>query len=437
MKLGLLTSLGDLKTALTLLHQETQEISSRPLPKFDRLERVIVSLGQAAPKKPPLCPNEYLAQWRELLKGTRDHLEWRVVRALCWEPEAATDPRFQRYLDRFWPEIFSRPLQGLIRAYHLYWSSVLAQGEAVSHVRQRLERYSGAKFFLRRWQKKAAMLLGPEGAKQFSEEVIRQNASVKAACLDWHLDEQTNYVAIAAEEAIRRYLNVPSLNTRAHETLPALLSWEKWPPEKFKQVVGEAILHKLADNDGQFRQILIDKLLSDSRLHDPRLSTNRVRWAGVLEPAQRKFIQWLSREDIVFFFEHVLQKGRDRHRRKDFWLPYVAAMVQSRPLLDTKDEARLTSEIRKDRNFGRAQSGTSSFLLDFGSIVAVEFREAGAIYFYDASTFRAIVADFWQSGRFNVNNLKRQDKALERIKHVAGWQAKARSFLAQHGIRPI
>jgi hypothetical protein len=436
MNTDLRASLADLRTSLRQLHHETEAVSARHLPNLSRLEQVILSLGQGEPKKPLLCPDEYLRQWREWLDGKRERLEWRVVRALCWEPEAATDMRFQNYLDRFWPDIYSRPLQGMIRACHLRWSPEFCQSEAAGRVRQRLESYRGVNGLLLRWQKESALLLGSKGAEQFSEEIIRHQASVEATCQDWKLDEQTSYVAMAAEEAVRRCLNTPSLSSHAYETLPVLLKWERWL-ERYKSIVSDAILHNLANVDGRYQQALVDALLGDSRLGDPRLQSvhERDQWMGIRKEARQRFIQWLSREDIIFFFEHVLPKGKDKHRRKDFWLPYVSSMIQSRPLLNNEDETRLSLEIRRNRRFGRIRGGRSAFLLDFGTIIAVEFQKDGRVYFYAASVFDSLVHKFWQGFSFDAANLKQESKALKCIRHIEGWQAKARNFLSLHGIR--
>ena len=46
-------------------------------------------------------------------------------------------------------------------------------------------------------------------------------------------------------------------------------------------------------------------------------------WLGI-QVARQRLLQWLSRADIHFFFEHVLPKGTDPHGRKTFWLKYVS-----------------------------------------------------------------------------------------------------------------
>ncbi|HEX9002436.1 MAG TPA: EH signature domain-containing protein [Blastocatellia bacterium] len=433
---NLLSSLGELRRSLALLKSETRTAAERPAPKFERLKSVIEQLGQTETIRPLPCPEEYLKQWQEMLAGRRAGLEWRAVRALCWEPKAATDLRFQRYLDREWPPLRARALQGMIRACHMRWSPEFAAGPVVERVRQRLNNYDGGNRLLKRWQPSAEMLLGAQGAVEFAKEIIRHQASVAEACRDWRIDEQTAYAAEAAEAAFQHFLTTNAPNLIAEESLTRLLRWNNWPAERFKRVTGKAILHRRAETNETYRQMLVNCLLNDPRLGDPRLQASR--WSGVAEEAKKRFIRWLSREDIVFFFDHVAGYG-DPHGRRDFWLRYISTLAQSRSLLKPDDEFRLSSELRRRQgavSYGRIKGAASAFLLDFGKIVAIEFHPVGAIYFYEREQFNQIIPHFWQQQGFSESNIKRQWLAKERIPHIGDWQYKAATFLAQYGIRP-
>ncbi len=414
------------------LKSETKAAAERPAPRFERLESAISNLNQTQTIRPLPCPDEYLKLWQEMLAGQRTELEWRAVRALCWEPKAATDLRFQRYLDREWPPLRARALQGMIRACHLRWTEVVAS-PVVGRVRRRLESYDGANRLLKRWRQSVAVLLGAQGAVEFAKEIIRHQASVAEACRDWRIDEQTAYAAEAAEAAFQHFLTTNAPNLIAEESLTRLLRWNNWPAERFKR---KAILHRLAETNETYRQMLVNCLLNDPRLGDPRLQATR--WSGVAEEAKNRFIRWLSREDIVFFFDHVAGYD-DPHGRRDFWLRYIGTLTQSRSLLKPDDEFRLSAELRRRQgavSYGRIKGAASAFLLDFGKIVAIEFHPVGAIYFYEKEQFSQIVPHFWQQQGFSESNIKRQWRAKERIPHIGDWQYKAVAFLAQHGIRP-
>ncbi|MBO0801053.1 MAG: hypothetical protein J2P31_19730, partial [Blastocatellia bacterium] len=185
------------------------------------------------------------------------------------------------------------------------------------------------------------------------------------------------------------------------------------------------------------RSALIKFTLNHQKLGDPRWDATS--WAGVSEEARIRLVQWLSRADIVFFFDHVL-RGDDPHGRRKFWLQYAASLRQSRPLLRSDDEIRLSKEIRRSRggntSYGRVTGAASSFILDFGSVVAIEFSTTSAIYFYDRETFNEIVPNLWQRYNFLESNLKVKERARGWVAHHPDWEIEAASILARYGIRP-
>ena len=433
------TMLDDLKRTLSRLRTETKTFSEREPPKLEKLQEAIAGLEQDKTAKHIFCPDEFFRYWQELLAGQRPSLEWRVVRALCWQPQIAADIRFHYYLDQAWPELNPRALRGLIVSCHTRWSKELANSPVVERVRQRLANYSGKTRALVRWRGAAAMILGVNGAQEFGQEIIRQSASVTNACKEWQINEQSDYIIAAMEEAVNVCLSADKSDSYDIQYLIGLLRWKYWPAESFKRVIGYALTHYFAQVDEDWREHLMAFVLGDPRLGDPRLQSKN--WVGISEEAKKRFIQWLSKGDIVFFFDHVLG-SYDPHRRRDFWLRYVGSLVQSRPLLRYKDETRLAHEIRRKQgalaSYGRVKGKASSFLLDFGSIIAIEFSCLGAIHFYNRQTFNTIVPEFWQRSDFSEPNLKQPKVAAGRIVHDEDgrWQPEAATILAQHGIRP-
>src|SRR5262245_57856816 len=309
-ELDLRSSLSELKQALDRLRFITRTVSESCPPKLDRLEQAVAILGQDKAAERVLCPREYLQQWKDHLGGMRPSPEWRVARYLCWEPEVVTDIRFHDYFDRNWPDIRSRSLQGMVRGCHVKWTTELANGSAVERVRRRLERYQGVNRLLTRWRDASAMLLGPNGAQVFAREILRRQLSIHDACEDWKLDEQSGYVAAAAEEAANILLSGEISEADANPHLLELLRWGNWTSEKLKRVVGKSILHSLSEASESWRGALITFILNHRGLGDPRLDPTR--WAGVPEEARKRFVQWMSRADIGFFFDHVL-RGNDPH----------------------------------------------------------------------------------------------------------------------------
>jgi hypothetical protein len=285
------------------------------------------------------------------------------------------------------------------------------------------------------------MLLGPQGHCLFADALLAAQAPIKTYCDEWAIEESSQYVLEALRQAVRacqkRFGHETALQTYL---LTTLLLWAGWPVQDFQAVIGATILHPVTTREPGLQEALIKTVLSDPRLGDPRLPRNTKNWLGIQE-ARQQFLQWLSRADINFFFEHVLPRGKDPHDRKDFWLQYVPRVLMSRPLLNRDDEGRLrvTMQSRQEQmgHFGRIHGTTSAFLFDFGPLVIVEFSQAGnACYLYEKPNSGKVIVDFWAPHGFTVAGLKNRDLATHTMRHRAGWQLTLAHLLAQYGIRP-
>lgn len=437
----LLSALESLKIVARELKQEIEQPSSRRNSPLERLRVAINTLGQIKPARRVVVPQDYLRQWQEFLAGERERLEPRAVRYLCWEPEVATNERFQDYLDREHTDLSARSLQGLVRSCHARWSSTFATGPVAAKVRRRLRSYQGANRFLSRWKDALPLILGSRGAEDFADDMVKNLHPIKSHCDAWGIEEQSSYIQQAVQHAALRSRERLAQDIRlSHYLLKEILSWTVWSIEKFKAEVSAAILHPVTSE--AFRESLIAFVSQDHRLGDPRLPRNRPNWLGVADEARRRLIEWLSRADINFFFEHCLPRGADPHGRKPFWLRYVSRVAMSRPLLDWEDKARLQAVLRQSRDqvghFGLIEGTTSAFLLDFGPVVVIEFSRAGnACHIYEKRVSEKVVPDFWTVQPFTIYRLKQRSLCVERVVHRIGWQQEMTSILARYGIRPV
>jgi hypothetical protein len=87
-------------------------------------------------------------------------------------------------------------------------------------------------------------------------------------------------------------------------------------------------------------------------------------------------------------------------------------------------------------HFGRVRGQTSAFMLDFGTLLVVEFSTVGAAYVYEKHATSEVIADFWALQPFSESQLKQRQLCLERIVHRPGWQGEMAGILARYGIRP-
>ena len=444
MKIDLLDSIRDLKRAGTdfvyARSPSQQEVHDVLAP----LQNAITNLGKSKAARPLRSPDECLNHWREYLQGSRTVLESRTVRYLCWEPDIATDPRFYSYLKSSAQDLNARSLQGLIRSCHARWSDLNGDSPIVSYIRDRLERYQGSNRLITNWAQSTSMILGNEGPQNLSEEMLERKSTIRELCEEWFLDEQTAYITktarCATDRCRERMRKDPTLG---RYLIAALLPWQGWSVNDFKVEVAQAILHDISSSDSQFRSSLLKLILNNDRnlLGDPRLPSNFARWAGASEEARMRVVRWLSGGDIIFFFKHVMRDSEDRNGRKKFWLNYVNACHQSRPLLNRADLERLRPQLKKITDYSGSHGfitggGNSAFLLDFGSVLAIEFNNVGACYIYQKRNIPHIVPDFWTGNPLRETDLKQRYFAVQRVLHNSGWQSELQYILAQYGIRP-
>jgi len=342
--------------------------------------------------------------------------------------------QFKDHLEEKGIPLTARFIQGLVYSCHERWSPAFATSEIAVWVLEAIQEYEGANLLLRRWKDAAEMILGAHGHAAFAELLVETEKKIDEFCEAWRVSETSAYTRDAIEFA--------STYCRDHATpspyfLEELLPWSLWPLENFKSEISKTIL-SATEKGPSFVEALQRFVRGDERLLDPRLPRNAKNWTGISDTARLLFIQWLSREDIKFFFDHVLPKGHDPHGRKNFWLLYEGRIHKSRPLLNPKDEARLRLIPWQSRtaigNFGRIKGATSAFLLDFGSILVIEFSETGnACHVYERLHVESVVPEFWATRPFV--SLKRPEICIERIVHRDGWQEEMAALLARYGIR--
>ena len=381
---------------------DSQAKQSLGEPRLERLNAAVASL-ESAPKavRAPVGIEEYARQWREYLDGKLESMGTRAIRNLCWHVETATDDTFQYYLKRQNHNLSFFALQGLVRSCHAFWSPEFAAGSVVKAVRGHLEEYEGHNRLLVKWKHSSIMLLGLDSAQRFGDAMVKESVTVKTFCQSWGVADDSRYVQTALTHAVEGCRREMERVQRLRDyLLNQLLSWQRWSPDEFKQEVLKTVLHP-STQDESVREAVSRFVLQDARLGDPRLPLYQGNWAGIPE-AKARVVEWLSQFDIIFFFDHVLPtRGRDPHGRKQFWLRYVKRVTKSRPLLNWEDRVRLETVLKAKReeakDSGRIDGLTSAFLLDFGSIVVVEFSAPGnACYF---TTKRSSTKSCRSSGR--------------------------------------
>lgn len=410
---------------------------------FQRLKTVVAKLGTQASSRPPYS-ERYIQQWTDFEAGKSGNIEQGAARYLCWESEIATTEKFLTYLQQFEIELNRRSLEGLVRSCHNKWEGSFPESPQVAKVRRFLDKYDGPSPVLIRWKSHLTAILGKDGPRLLAKELIEKDRTLKDHLDQWYLEAKSPFVRQLVATATtlgRQRLDAPT--DRLLEILfNELLPWTNWRISDLKKEIAEIILHRACTGKNQD---LVQAFVLEHRelLGDPRLPANRRKWAEMPDGAKNKVLQWLCRQDIYFFFDHVYQDRKDPHHRKEFWLRYLEHCVASRPLLGSNDAVRLRTILQRDRSkvghFGNLRGGdNSAFLLDFGSITVVEFSKVGACFIYENRSFANIV-DFWQSS-FSETELKDPLRCLKRIVHHItaniDWRIEAQRTLAMKNVRP-
>jgi hypothetical protein len=216
----------------------------------------------------------------------------------------------------------------------------------------------------------------------------------------------------------------------------------------------ELITSRRAEQRAEFRNMIVNALLTHQRFGDPRIDV--ANWqSSDLKEARAVFLGWLSVEDIRTFFEVILTPGSDKHGRKDFWLRYERKIKMSRVFISNNDSRRRREQLEdlasRGRQYGDVNGSTSVFVLDLGAVVAVEFSAVGnALYLYTKEKFRRIMPDMLvpqttlsllknaelaiPSRRNNRVAQRYQHRAFVGFSHVDGWQSTVQRELETHDI---
>ena len=432
-----LRALRDLCSSLDMLRAPEQRALYLQTPKLLRLNQVIAGLGQERPARAPVTPREILDRWEDFAAGRTKELEARSVRYLCWEPRVGTDESFHAFLNRRGlTALGTRSLQGLVRACHSRWSAELARGPVVRSIRAAVDKYTGPNRVLGKWRTASELILDSGGPAQLGSRMSNKLQSPKELFDELHIDGQSPF----AVEVVRQSLAFCRDRLESNERLlpfmcQTLFSWANFPVDQFKIEVGNCILHR-SSKVSRVENTLRDALRLDQRLGDPRVPARQKNWFGIAPEARLKVIEWLSRYDIIFFFEHAFPRREDKHGRRAFWLDYVSRIEASRALLNPDDRAGLKDQLKKEGTFGFIWGDNSAFILDFGRVVAVEFNRVGACYVYEKRAWLELVPDLWGASSFTESKLKDKARCTARIPHVPGWQDDLRTALARQGVRP-
>jgi hypothetical protein len=329
-------------------------------------------------------------------------------------------------------------------SYHEAWTPNAGHIEDI--LERSLRTLPKSRGIVGKWRNEPKELVGPDAPDRFAEACAKSRVSITARLAGWGLSASSNFARQAASRLAQRLTSPKNAEACLEFSLKTffpqdnlLLDPAAWGLA-FDRLVGCETLPKAGDT----RQRLIDLALKTRGLTDPRLRQGE--WANVPERARERILQWLSEEDLRFFFDLLLEDQADPHRRREFWIRYVDHAVRSRVVIGRKDEKRLFPELQEIRARGRtyaqmrgaggANDHVSAFIMDFGDVTIVEFSQPNSACYIYANDPADPYLDLSRP-EFEWHELKNR-RAGNHHSHVhppSRWHGKFEGELARHGIR--
>jgi hypothetical protein len=309
-----------------------------------------------------------------------------------------------------------------------------------------LAAYKGRNPMLGRCREHRLLVFSAMGAKNLGRTIIEKEHRPKTMLDHFGIEVTTNLGKAAIVESIRSFVSnlgqekgAATFKRQLDYAISRLLSLDV-PAESFYFGASELILHPNA-LDVESHHSLREYIMKNDRLGDPR--ENRANWAMVKPEAKDRFLSWIAKEFIVYFFNHVLPDNNANRRRKDFWLKFVRQLADFQVALSDQDQRCLRAksvdgEIPLSARVDHPT--TSAFLMRFrgtwgNEIIVVEFSKTGnAAHKFGAKQFESDAGSL-RSKWFRFSDLKHKIDD-NRILHVGDrWERTAYDKMAEWGIR--
>jgi hypothetical protein len=409
-----------------------------------KLRKTIALLDDVQALGGPLgVSDDLIEKWTVLLaERNTSALSWKEIRNLCWEPKIATQPEFLDLIEVNQKALSSSAIQGLIFSYHSEYTGTSSNSRLEEFLRLLIEERGQYVPSLAVWRTQIDALVGGAASENMSERITRPGVSFTQSFETFRIYPNTSFASHAANRSIYRYVNLfSSMNVDSIEHFyKEIITAPIIGRDTFKAVISRLILNPIHEQNEDLRTRLLAYIITNSGLRDPRIQIEG--WIGIDEQARQRVIQWLSSQDIDFFFGLLIGR-EDPHRRRSFWMGYVSKVYRSRALLCTRDRDTYQRQLReletRGTSYGNLKSAPSSaFILDFGKLVVVEFSTVGRVYLYTPSVFNRIMPNFW-SRECTSTALKNPELAIESITHHRHnpelWQDKVRNIMSRYGVR--
>lgn len=420
-------------------------------PVINARDNLRVQVGTVKLSVPPLDPKRVWERF-EKNRGDLDKLNGLEIRTLCAADEFATKPIFVQALES--QPVYlknGRCLYAMANSYFARWREMEAPEQLEELLKNAINRYPRKNPVVERWRS-AQSLFSAKAAEALAEFVANRRSNVNTVLKLQYVGAATRLAVLTraktAEVAARRFRQSESSTDEV--TNLSYLQWmiqgvltDPLLPGALHHAVSSLILSRSAEKSESFQQTLRTYIQHHPRLGDPRLRQCMPNWRDMEADAQQRFLSWLAKENILFFFDTILPRNDENRRRADFWLRYHKQIKDFQVAISEQDSWKLKankSHTDLPLHSRVTQGATSAFLIQFRGYetdyIVVEFSETGnAAYIYDRATFESTNINL-RTPQFQLNRHLKHERWPHRILHLGGWEFSARQKLAELGILP-
>ncbi len=374
------------------------------------------------------------------------------VRTLCCAPETALQPEFINALKRSPDKLKQdRSLFGLVINYFAVWRQMPDPCLVENLLCNVCTSYRGGNPALKKWSS-SKHLFSEQSASFLAGEICSDQKSVDEVLKTYFVDPITKLgLSARASSACLAAQNLRHVEAYRDEAWS--LDYLRWMIERifsdntsadsFSEAISLLILSESAKRSETFRLALSAFIRNDKKLGDPRLRESAPNWRPMKPEAAQRYLSWLAKDSILFFFNTILPDTNENRRRKDFWLRYHNCIKDFQVAVSEEDFWKVKSGHKASEviSYSRVDHPTTSaFLMQFEGygkrFLVVEFSETGnAAYIFQLEEFLSLGVSL-RTPRFDLKKHLKYNKE-HRIFHSGSWEAKAVYSLAmEFGIRP-
>ena len=314
-----------------------------------------------------------------------------------------------------------------------------------SFVKMHLANYNGRRKFVHKLKAKIAWYSEKDSATRLALKLTRLRVRLSDVWSYLELPDYMNHYRYFGFVA-KAYISIKK--PRDSSAITDVVEFvEKHKDDKTSRIILSGVIEALGvDSPENVRQPVQSYALREWQ--DPRIAGGDVRWRGLSKEAKRICTQWITKEDLRFFFDVVAKACNDEKfaYRKAFWLAYLENISFCRPVLREDAEYLFRGDPEASKYFRERRPATltggardqHAFIIQIGKHTIVEFSTAGACYVYRSGRcpFRL------NRSEYHMGELRNQASAAHRVIHSNSqdyyWQDKFRSWLkSEMGVDPL